>query len=167
MNHTFRDLATGHGLSTAEQARLLAMTTITGADASIDCFNNKNFYLFWRPQTAIQLADTDGNPNTVADPNWASLFPTPGYPDSPSGYNCYVDSSMDAGRAFFGTDKVAFDVTNSAGTRSYTRFSGYVHDAILGRILIGFHFRTADEQGAWIGDKTAKWVAKHEFQPVH
>ena len=56
---------------------------------------------------------------------------------------------MNAGKAFFGTDKVAFDITNANATRSYTRFTGYVHDAIDGRILIGFHFRTADEQGAW------------------
>ncbi len=167
VNQTLRDLATGHGLSTAEQARLFAMTSVSSADALIDCFNQKHLRLFWRPQTAIQEAANDGNPNTAADPSWVSLFPTPGYPDMPSGYNCFTASNMNAAKAFFGTDHVAFNVTNSAGTRSYTRFSGYVHDAIEGRILIGFHFRSADEQGAWLGKTVAKWVARHEFRPVH
>ena len=35
---------------------------------------------YWRPVTAIDLADTDGNPATVADPNWTSLLATPPYP---------------------------------------------------------------------------------------
>ena len=39
-------------------------------------------------------------------------------------------------------------------------------DAIEGRILTGFHFRSADELGAWIGEKTARWVDKHEFEPL-
>ncbi len=166
-NATFRALSTSHGLSTAQQARLFAMTTFSSADAVIDCFNQKDFYDFWRPQTAIQEAATDGNPNTVADPAWVSLFPTPGYPDMPSGYNCYTASQMNAARAFFGTDNVAFTVTNSFGPRSYTKFTGYVHDAIEGRILIGLHFRSADEQGAKLGKKVAQWVTKHEFRPVH
>jgi hypothetical protein len=166
-NAIFRDLSTSHGLSTAEQARLFALTTVSSADALIDCFNQKGFYLFWRPQTAIQNADSDGNPATVADPNWVSLFPNPGYPDMPSGYNCYTAANMNAGRAFFGTDNVAFNVTNSAGTRSYTQFSGYIHDAIEGRILIGFHFRSADVNGARIGQQTAKWVVLHDFRAGH
>jgi hypothetical protein len=36
---------------------------------------------------ATNLADTDGNPATVADPTWAPLLATPPYPDYPSGYN--------------------------------------------------------------------------------
>jgi PAP2 superfamily len=167
VNTTFRDLATSRGLSTAQQARLFAMTSLSSADALISCWNNKQFYHFWRPQTAIQEAGTDGNRKTVADTTWESKFPTPGYPDWPSGYNCFAASMMTAGKAFFGTDRVAFDIVNASATRSYTRFSGYIHDAIEGRILIGFHFRSADELGASIGEKTAKWVARHEFGPVH
>jgi hypothetical protein len=35
-----------------------------------------------------------------------------------------------------------------------------------GRILIGFHFRHADVNGAWIGKKAAQWVDKYEFAPI-
>jgi PAP2 superfamily len=164
VNTAFREIATAKGLSTSQQARLFAMTSLSSADAFIDCWNNKNRYLSWRPQTAIQLAATDGNPYTVPDPNWIAKFPNPGYPDNPSGYNCFAASMMTAGSAFFGTDNVAFQVRNSASTRSYTQFSAYVKDAIEGRILIGFHFRHADVNGAWLGKTVATWVAAHEFK---
>ncbi|HET7471664.1 MAG TPA: vanadium-dependent haloperoxidase [Candidatus Limnocylindrales bacterium] len=162
----FRELSVERGLSTAQQARLFALLATSSADAFIACWNNKNEYLFWRPQTAIRLADTDGNPATTADPTWSSLFPTPGYPDWPSGYNCFAGSMMRTGRTFFGTDFVHFELKSPAGNRSYDRFSDYVRDAINGRILIGFHFRSADVTGAWIGKKAAQWVARHEFGPV-
>ncbi len=166
VNKAFREIATAKGLSTAQQARLFAMTSFSSADALISCWNNKNVYLSWRPQTAINLGDTDGNPATVGDPNWKSLFPTAPYPDNPSGYNCFAAGMMHAGRAFFKTDFVSFSLTGAGLTRTYHRFSDYVRDAIDGRILIGFHFRHADVNGAWIGKKTAQWVAKHEFEPI-
>ena len=165
VNRAFRELAVEHGLSTAQQARLFAMGSISSADAFIACWNNKNWFNFWRPQTAIRLAADDGNPATVADPTWLSLFPTPGYPDMPSGYNCYAAAMMHTGRAFFGTDFVSFDLKGPS-TRHYHRFTDYVRDAIEGRILTGFHFRSADVQGAWIGKKAAQWVAKRFFEPL-
>ena len=41
---------------------------------------------------------------------------------------------------------------------------GYI--VIEGRILNGFHFRTADVNGAWIGKKAAQWINKHYFEPA-
>ena len=168
VNQTFRDLATSHGLSTAEQARLFAMTSLSAADALISCWNNKDFYRV--------LAAADGHPGGGhgRQPEHGRRS-RPGCRCSrrratPTGRPATTASRrrmMNAGKAFFGTDNVAFDITNANATRSYTRFTGYVHDAIEGRILIGFHFRSADELGALIGEKTAKWVDRHEFRPVH
>jgi len=42
------------------------------ADALITSWNNKNFYVFWRPITAIQEGSNDGNPWTAGDPNLAA-----------------------------------------------------------------------------------------------
>ena len=161
----FRELAVSKHLSTAEQARLFAMGTMSTADAFIACWDNKNFHHFWRPQTAIREAADDGNPATEPDAGWLSLFPTPGYPDSPSGYNCIAAAMMHSAIEFFGTDFVSFDLVGPT-TRHYDRFTDYVRDAIDGRILTGFHFRHADVQAAWIGKKAAQWVAKHEFGAV-
>lgn len=177
MNRGLRDIAGAEGLSTVDEARFFAQTSFGSADALIACFNDKRAWLSWRPQTAIRAADDDGNLATVADPNWLSLFPTPGYPEQPSGYNCYTQGLWYGARLFFGTDKMDFQLTSPGApsgvpvtvpgsTRSYTRFSDVARDTIEGRILTGFHFRTADVDGAWIGKKAAQWVDKHEFQPI-
>ena len=172
-NRAMREIAVANGLTTPEQAMLFARTTISAADALIGCWDNKEHWLQWRPQTAIRLADQDGNPDTVADPTWTAQFQNPGYPDNPSGFNCFTAGFFYAARQYFGTDQMSFQVT-SAGTaplpqpvtRSYTRFTGIMKDAIDGRILIGYHYRSADEQGAWLGKKVAQWVDKHYFAPV-
>src|SRR5436190_899884 len=59
-------LAAARGLGTVETARMLAMAHVAGGDAMIACFDAKYHYWFWRPYQAIHLADTDGNPDTVA-----------------------------------------------------------------------------------------------------
>ena len=168
LNATFRALAVSHGLSTAAAGPAVRddeplvggrPDRLLEQQEPATCSGGRR-----RPSSSRTPTATRRRPPT---PTWMSLFPTPGYPDSPSGYNCFAASMMSAGRAYFGTDRVAFDITNSNATRSYTRFSGYIHDAIEGRIFIGFHFRTADEQGAWLGKKVAQWVAKHEFGRVH
>ena len=172
-NRTLREIAMANGLSTTEQAMLFVRTTISAADALIGCWDNKEHWMQWRPQTAIRLADQDGNPDTEADTTWTAQFQNPGYPDNPSGFNCFTAGWFYAARQFFGTDKMSYEVT-SAGTaplpqpvtRSYTRFTGIMKDAIDGRILIGYHYRSADEQGAWLGKKVAQWVDKHYFAPV-
>jgi hypothetical protein len=181
MNKGLRDIATAKGLSTSEQARLFVMTSMGSADALISCWNNKKAWNAWRPQTAIHNALHDGNPLTSPDPNWTSLFAAPGYPDEPSGYNCYTAGLWYGARFFFGTDKMAFSLTSpgvpanpavgnpigvAGSTRHYTRFTGVVRDTIEGRILNGYHFRTADVHGAWIGKKVAQWLDKHYFEPV-
>jgi hypothetical protein len=165
-----REIAVARGLSTAEQARLLAMTSVSSADAVIGCWESKVHWNFWRPLTAIQNGADDGNAATAADPTWTSLVPAPGYPDNPSGYNCVAASTMHAARLFFGTDRISFTLHNGASTpptvREYDRLTDVIDDAIDGRVLIGLHFRSADVQGAWLGKKVAQWVDRHEFRPV-
>src|SRR4029078_1075680 len=47
VNQTFRGLATSHGLSTAEQARVVAMTSLSSPDSMINCRKNKDFSESW------------------------------------------------------------------------------------------------------------------------
>ena len=172
-NVTLRSLAADNDLSTAEQALLFVKTSMSSADALIACWNDKDAWKFWRPQTAIRMADSDPNPDTEADADWLSVFPNPGYPDHPSGFNCFAAATWNSARYFFGTDKMEFEIFSPGTaplpqpvTREYTRFTDVVRDGIDGRILIGYHFRSADVAGAWIGKKAAQWIDKHYFQPV-
>lgn len=141
---------------------------MAAADALIDCWDNKDHWSFWRPITAIRNAADDGNDATTAQADWLPLFATPPYPDEPSGYNCYTAAMMYSARLFYGTDKIGFQMTSpgSNTTRTYTRFSHAIDDAVDGRIYNGFHFRFADVHGAWIGKKVAQWIDKHFFDAV-
>jgi hypothetical protein len=179
-NRIFRTLAGSQGLDIVENARLFAMTNLAAADASIGCWNDKYYWQFWRPITAIREADSDGNPATEADPTWLPLFDpatpvfsgpplvTPPFPDHPSGHTCATGAFVHALQSFFRTDKIAFSAfSNKSGTtRSFDRFSDALKQVIDARVWAGIHFRTADMQGAVLGKKVVHWLDKHYFQPV-
>jgi hypothetical protein len=170
-------------LDTADQARLYAMINLAAADGAISCWNDKWYWHFWRPRAAIREADTDGNPATVADPTWESLFApatqttpplaTPPFPDHPSGHGCVSGATVEAFQDFFGTDKASFDVVGGRSlngvpipARHFDRFSNALKEIIDARVWGGIHFRTADVQGAVIGKKVGHWMRKHYFEPT-
>jgi hypothetical protein len=53
-----------------ENTRLFGLLNMAMADVYIGTFEAKYHYNYWRPVSAIQLADTDDNPYTIADPAW-------------------------------------------------------------------------------------------------
>jgi hypothetical protein len=168
----FRAISTAEGLSLVEQARLFGLLGLSGADAFINCWNDKAHYSFWRPITAIRLGDSDTNPKTVGDATWTSLVAAPPYPDHPSGYNCITGALMYTGKAFLGNrTSFTFNATPTiAGvptpmTRTYDRFTDVPEDTIVARMYQGIHFRAPDEQAATLGKQVANWVAAHELQP--
>jgi hypothetical protein len=179
-NRIFRTLAASQNLGIADSARLFAMENLAAADAAIGCWNDKYYWQFWRPITAIREADTDGNPDTVADPTWLPLFDpatpvchlpalfTPPFPDHPSGHACATGAFVHTLQNFFGTDKIGFSAfsNKSCTTRSFDRFSDALSEVIDARVWAGIHFRTADVQGAVLGKKVAHYLEKHYFQPV-
>jgi hypothetical protein len=182
-NRILRALTASKGLDIVDSARLYAMTNLAAADGSIGCWNDKYYWNFWRPITAIREAATDGNPATSADPTWLPLFNptiavsgpplvTPGFPDHPAGHGCISGATTHALRAFFGTDKIAFTATSNKCSpapcppRSFERFSGALKEIIDARVWSGIHFRTADVQGAVLGKKVAHHMQKHYFQPL-
>jgi hypothetical protein len=162
-----RQLATTQRLSVPETARLFAMTDMIGTDAGVACGNEREFWSFWRPVTAIQLADTDGNPRTVADPDWTPLLVTPAQADYPSGNTCGTGARMAAYASFFGRDDLAFSgLSADTGTRRhFDSFSEATAEVIGARIWGGIHFRTADVNGAALGQAVADYVAAHHFRP--
>ena len=165
-----RQLSTGRGLNTVENARYFAMLYTTTADAVISCFDDKERWHFWRPTTAIQLAADDGNPDTVADPAWTALLPVPPYPDHPSGHNCLSGSVVRTLQQFYGTNRMSFSATNTIAepdiTRSFSSFSQAIHEIRRARIWGGLHFWTPDAQGARLGRRVANFRQEHFFQPT-
>jgi hypothetical protein len=168
-NSIFRQLAETQGLDLAEAARLFAMADLAGADGAIGCWNDKYYWNFWRPITAIREADTDGNPATVADPSWTPLFTTPPFPEHPSGHTCISGAVVETLKNFFHTDHMAFSTFSSFSgtTRSFERFSEAINEIIDARVWAGIHFRTADVQGYFLGKKVAHTLVRSYFRPVH
>ncbi|HEV8567317.1 MAG TPA: vanadium-dependent haloperoxidase [Actinoplanes sp.] len=181
-NRVYGALATSHGLDIVDSARLFAMANLAAADGSIGYWNDKYYWNFWRPITAIREAESDGNPATQADPNWLPLFDpsvsvsgpplvTPGFPDHPAGHACLSGAAVYALRAFFGTDKVSFTASSNKCSpvpcppRNLDRFSQALKEIIDARVWGGIHFRTADVQGAALGKKVAHYLQAHYFQP--
>jgi hypothetical protein len=165
-NRIQRSLASN--LSAVDAARLFAMTNLAGADGVIACWNDKNYWKFWRPITAIQNAANDGNSATAADPDWKPLLTTPPFPDHPSGHSCVSGAIVTTMQNFFGTDKVAFSgfSNNSGTTRSFDRLSHALKEIIGCRVWAGIHFRTADVQGSVIGKKVAHLLNANYFAPT-
>ena len=166
-------------LDTADKARLHGMVALATADAAISCWNDKYYWSFWRPIAAIREADTDGNPATVADPSWRPLFDpatptvpplgTPPFPDHPSGHGCLSGAVLNTAEDFFGTDRLEFDIFSSrfpGQPRHFERFSDALEEIVDARVWGGIHFRTADEQGAELGKKVARYVRKNYFERV-
>ncbi len=173
LNRTFRRISKTEGLTLAEEARLFGMLNLAGADSVIHCWDEKAFWSFWRPITAIQQGDNDTNPDTVGQSNWTPLIATPPYPEHTSGYNCASGAFMHTAKAFFGKNRMEFSVVKFPGnvtpntTRDYGQLTAVVKDTIDARVYQGIHFRTADVQGAALGEDVAHWLDKHYFQPVN
>jgi len=161
-----RQLVATQRLTTLQSARMFAMADIANIDALIACFAEKKFWNFWRPVTAVQLADTDGNPATTADPTWMPLLITPPFPDHTSGHSCFTSATMAALTHFFGRDDIAFSAysADSGTTRHYDSFSAALAEVIEARIWGGVHFRSADVQGEQLGLNVAEYVYGHEFR---
>jgi hypothetical protein len=155
--------------SVAGNARLMALLWATQADASIGCFDSKYHHLFWRPISAITLADTDGNAATTADPAWTQVVPTPNHPEYPAAHACVFSSMGEALRAFYGTTNLSFSFdTTVAGIspagmiHSYTSIKDFSDESIA-RIWGGMHFRNSVVQGQKLGTQTAQWVTQNHF----
>jgi hypothetical protein len=162
-----RQLATTQRLSVLQTARLFAMVDLTVADAQIACNDGKERWNQWRPISAVREADTDGNPRTVADPEWTPLLVTPPNPDYPSGANCNEGARAVTYTSFFGRDAIAFSgFSVDSGTRRYFRsFSQATAEVIEARVWGGIHLRSSDVHGAQIGEAVARYVTKHYFRP--
>jgi hypothetical protein len=154
-------------LSTPDGARLYAQLYLTAADAFIAVWDDKAFWSFWRPVTAIREADTDGNRATEQDAGWLPAIPNPPYPDHPSGHLAISGSFVETLQEFFHTDQMGWSDTAAGKTLTYTKLSDALKEIIDVRVWSGIHFRAADEQSADLAKQVAKWRKHHYFKKLH
>ena len=167
-----RNLAEANLDNEGDTARLLALVSMSMADAAITAWDSKNEFLYWRPITAIREGDNDGNPKTVGDPTWSPLIATPPYPDYTSGANNLTASATRALSLFFGTNEMNFSVTTTnpgptvVDTRDFTKFNDAQEEVVNARIYEGIHFRFADEAARKQGRLVAQWAHSHFLRPI-
>ncbi len=178
-NRIARSVSARRGLDLWENARLFGLLNLAMADGYIGSWEAKYLYNFWRPITAIQMADTDGNPNTAVDRAWTPLLTTPPIPDHDSGHSVEGGAAAEVLKQFFGTDRIRFkacSLTLPGGSscadpspvlRSYSTFSQAADENGVSRILVGFHFRRAVDEGIEHGRKIANRAVNRFLQPVH
>jgi membrane-associated phospholipid phosphatase len=156
-------------LTLIQKARVFALMNITMSDAAIATWDAKYQYVFWRPITAITLADLDGNPATDVDPTWTPLLGgTPAHPEYISGHSTISASAAAVLAHVFG-DTTAFliDSERVPGVwRAFPSFSAAVLEIHDARVFGGIHFRTACLDGSVVGTAVAHYVIRHSMRPI-
>ena len=163
------DQAAIRHLDIVKTARLFAAVNTSLADALISVWHAKLLYGFWRPITAINLANTDGNPDTVANATWVPLLTTPAYPDFVSGYSGVTGAFTRSLQKALGTGDLDLTLSSTAvvgATRQFDQARTLNNAVINARIWLGIHFRSADVAGVKMGQRAASWVLNHAFQPI-
>ncbi|MGX5185418.1 vanadium-dependent haloperoxidase [Streptomyces avermitilis] len=165
----FRDYTARHHLGIAETARLFVAGNASATDAVVATWDAKLHYGFWRPITAIHLADTDGNPATEADPQWQPLLVTPPHPDYVSGHAAVAGAVTQTLSGILGTTRLDLNVSSeiTGTTRHYEYADKFNKDMINARVWSGIHSRTADTAGCRAGNHIGAWTLTHYFQPLH
>ena len=169
-NVALRDISAAHIDDIAESSRLFALANLAMADAVISAWDCKRHFVYWRPVTAIQEGDADGNPKTEGDPSWRPFINTPPYPEYSSGANNVTGATTKTLALYFHGNSFTFQVRGNPlanpPIRTYTHFSDAAADVVEARILQGIHFRSADFFGRRQGRSVAKWVFTHYLRPV-
>jgi hypothetical protein len=169
-NGVARQTIAARQLDLSSTARAFALLYLAAADASIVCWDAKYRFNFWRPLTAIQQGDADGNDRTSGDPTWAPLFPTPPHPDYLSGHATNSSAMATILKRILGDQQeepiVATSPTNPGFERRWESFSEGIEEVIDARIFSGIHYRSADEDGARVGRAVAQYVMNRQLQPL-
>jgi len=163
-NRALRGLVNALGLDLRESARLLGYVHVSTADTMIACWEAKYYYYFWRPNHAIQRADTDGNPATSPDPTWLPLV-TGNHPEYPSGHGCFTAAVTASLRNYFGTKHVPVAISSTVvgTTRIYQSLDELVSDVENARVWGGLHYRTTMTQSAKHFTQIARDIGRRHF----
>ena len=162
-----RKLVTDRGLDISDSARLFAAVETSIADTAGTVWNAKLQYMWWRPVTAIQMGDTDGNDATEGDPTWLPRITTPPYPDWPSGLCGVVGAVTTVLTRLNGMVDLSITSAAAGETRYFAFKDDLVGPAVDARVWSGIHFRTADEVSIGIGTNVANYVLDRYFAPAH
>lgn len=165
-----RTVSAERDLSLTDTARLMALQTMAMADTVAPTYGTKFEHRFWRPQTAINEGDADGNDATIGDTEWRPRAGGPGTsPEHWSGHSSFSAAGASIVAGFLCTDDVTFTLrSDSTGTsRTFTSLSSAAAEAGRSRVLGGIHFDFSNQAGLDAGRAIADEVLRTALRPVN
>lgn len=146
-------IARQKNLGLLDTSRLYAAVGLALADAAIAAWDVKYNPPLWRPVTAIQQADRDGNANTEADPSWSPFIATPAFPTYPSGHSTFSAAAAAAADALVGAVQPFSIMGGDHRTiqRQYTSLWEAAVESGRSRIMGGIHFEFDNLTGLAMG----------------
>jgi hypothetical protein len=149
--------------------RVLAHLYVALFDGYVSNWDSKYEYNHWRPYTAIREAASDGNPATVADPDWIPLRTTPPFPEYASAHATGCAAAYEVMAETFG-DSTPFEnssLTAPAGmpTRAFSGFREAAAECGDSRVRLGWHYRYAVDAGLESGRAVARHVLGTTLSP--
>ena len=168
-----RDVASSRRLSLVETARLFALMSASTHDSLQTAQGSKFIYRLWRPETAIDQAGVDNNPDTAPETAWAPLLLTPPYPSHASNMACLGTGAARMLANVLGSDAHAFTATWYTGAsppaivhaQPYASFAALAQDEGDSRIWAGIHFRFEIEASQVACAQIADFIYDNYMQP--
>jgi PAP2 superfamily len=168
-NPVARQLASERRESLNTAARLFALLNMAMNDALIAVMDTKYHYTFWRPETAIRAADTDGNPKTEPDASFEPFITTPCHPSYPSAHASLSHAASAVVERFYGNrhhDVVLATPALPGVELHYRRLDRITTDIDDARIYGGIHFRFDQQAGARQGREVGEYLVAHHLRPA-
>jgi hypothetical protein len=170
MNMAARQVAAAQGRSLSHNARAFALINIAISDSFVASFNTKYHYNFWRPETAIHGAATDGNRKTEAETTWEPFITAPCFPGYVSNHASGSYGGAEVLRRLYGAGGHCITLTNPAFPGmvfEYAQFKQITADIDDARVYGGIHFRFDQDGGARLGREVGTAVVQGNLRRAH
>ena len=169
-NDAANQIARANGTPLRMNVRLFALLNLAHADSAITTWSAKRHYgaqptaVTWRPVHAIPLADTDGNPDTIADPEWEPLINTPSHPEYGAGHPSLNGSAAAVLAANFNDAQTFTLFATGLPDRTYTSISAAESDGNNARVWGGMHYPSTVAISSAYAHDIANWIDENRMQ---
>jgi hypothetical protein len=159
-NRLMRDFVVDRSLNLGDSARNVRAGQHGDGGCDYLCVGHQIFYNVWRPVTAIQQGDLDGNPATAGNPTWTSFFARRTIPTTRRARTTCPVRRRRSSSTCSVTKWTSPLFSNAAGAvRGSTRVSRTSRATSSTRgIFMGIHFRFADSTALRQGTHVANWT---------
>jgi membrane-associated phospholipid phosphatase len=166
-NQVVRQVSAAQGTGLSANARAFALLNMAIADGLITVMETKYHYNFWRPETAIREAASDGNRATSPDPTFAPFVITPCHPSYPSAHATASYAARTIIEPIWGSDNHSIVMETPALPQivlSYSRLDQITTDIDDVRVYGGIHFRFDQVAGARQGIRIGEHIFRHHLR---